>query len=142
MSTKNLSVSFRPESVLKRKKYKTVNQFSHLFNAYTKAINKRYHRTGSLFEHPFRRILVNSNDQLRYLVYYIHHNPIHHGFCDHFLDYPWSSYLTIVSPKETRLSRREVLAWFENQENYLCYHSKIEIDKLSDLNLDIPQEFI
>ena len=142
MSKKNLSVSFRPESVLKRKKYKPVNQFSHLFNAYTKAINKRYHRTGSLFEHPFRRILVNSNDQLRYLVYYIHHNPIHHGFCDHFLDYPWSSYLTIVSPKETMLSRREVLAWFENQENYLSYHSKIEIDKLSDLNLDIPQEFI
>lgn len=74
---KNLSVSDRPESVSK-KKYNPTNQFGHLFNAYTKAINKRFHRTGSLFEHPFRRIKVESQHHLRYLVYYIHHNPIHH----------------------------------------------------------------
>src|SRR4051812_16211295 len=30
-------------------------QFSHFFNAYTQSINKRYHRTGSLFEKPFER---------------------------------------------------------------------------------------
>ncbi|HKI89689.1 MAG TPA: hypothetical protein VKA38_11730, partial [Draconibacterium sp.] len=55
-SGENLSVSYRPESV--SKKYEPTNQFSHLFNAYTKAINKRYHRTGSLFEHPFKRIKI------------------------------------------------------------------------------------
>ena len=102
----NLSESFRPERV--SKKYTPTNQFGHLFNAYTKAINKRYHRTGSLFEHPFRRIQVTFNNQLKYMVYYIHHNPIHHGFCEHFLDYPWSSYLTTLSPKKTKLSSNEV----------------------------------
>ena len=136
----NLSVSLRPESVSTyqniSKKYNPTNQFSHLFNAYAKAINKRYHRTGSLFEHPFKRIPITSNDQLKYLVYYIHHNPIHHGFCEHYLDYPWSSYLTMLSPKQTKLSRNEVLEWFNNKENFISYHSKEEIEKYNELRID------
>lgn len=132
----NLSGSYRPESVYIKKKYKPSNQFSHLFNAYTKAINKRYHRTGSLFEHPFKRIPVNTNAQLRYLVYYIHHNPIHHKFCEHFLDYPWSSYLTIVSPKTTKLSRNEVLEWYSDKTNFLKFHADDEIKRFNELDID------
>ena len=113
-------------------------QFANLFNAYTKAINKRYHRTGSLFEHPFRRIKVESDAHLKYLVYYIHHNPIHHGFCEHYLEYPWSSYLTIVSPKTTRLSRDEVLDWFCDKSNFEKYHSQEEMRKFDDLNICLP----
>ena len=116
-------------------------QFANLFNAYTKAINKRYHRTGSLFEHPFKRIPVTTNDQLRYLVYYIHHNPIHHGFCKHFLEYAWSSYLTILSPKQTKLSRKEVLGWFKNKTYFEEYHSKEQIEKYEELQIDLIFDF-
>ena len=133
-SSINLSESDRPESVLK--KYNPTNQFSHLFNAYTKAINKRYHRTGSLFEHPFRRIKIESDKHLKYLVYYIHHNPIHHGFCEHYLDYPWSSYLTIVSPKTTKLNRAEVLEWFSDKSNFEKFHSQEQIEKFNEMNID------
>ena len=55
-------------------------QFSNLFNAYTKAFNKRYNRTGTLFERPFKRILIENESYLKYLVYYIHHNPVKHGY--------------------------------------------------------------
>lgn len=113
-------------------------QFANLFNAYSKAINKRYHRTGSLFEHPFRRIKVESEYHLKYLVYYIHHNPIHHGFCEHFLDYPWSSYLTIISPKTTKLNRNEVLVWFRDKSNFEKFHSQEEIRKFDDLKILFP----
>lgn len=116
-------------------------QFANLFNAYTKAINKRYHRTGSLFEHPFKRIQVTSNDQLKYLVYYIHHNPIHHGFCKHFLEYPWSSYLTILSPKQTRLNRDEVLKWFQDKAYFKEYHTKEQIEKFSGLQINSINDF-
>ncbi|NQU87827.1 MAG: hypothetical protein HQ541_18930 [Mariniphaga sp.] len=109
-------------------------KFSNLNNAYTKAINKRYHRTGSLFEHPFKRIEIKSNAQLRYLVYYIHH-----GFCEHFPDYPWSSYLTIVSPKTTRLNRNEVLHWFKNKTNFEKFHTQDQIERFDELNIDSPQ---
>ena len=139
-SEENLSVSCRPESVSNTenvsKKYNPTNQFSHLFNAYTKAINKRFHRTGSLFEHPFRRIRVDSENHLKYLVYYIHHNPIHHGFCEHFLDYPWSSYLTILSPKTTKLNRAEVLNWFNDKNNFGKSHATEQIEKYNDLKID------
>ncbi len=132
----NLSASLRPESVSVPKKYNPTNQFSHLFNAYTKAVNHRFHRTGSLFEHPFRRIRIDSEDHLKYLVYYIHHNPIHHGFCEHYLDYPWSSYLTILSPKTTRLNRTEVLNWFNDKNNFGKYHSQEQIEKYNELKIE------
>lgn len=136
-SGENLSVSYRPESVLNtQKKYTPVNQFSHLFNAYAKAINNRFHRTGSLFEHPFRRVEAKSREQLLYLIYYIHHNPVHHGFCNHFLEYPWSSYLTMLSPKQTKLKRDEVLKWFQDKEYFTEYHSKEQIEKFEELKID------
>jgi len=34
--------------------------FSNLFNAYTKAFNKRYNLRGALFERPFKRKLVDT----------------------------------------------------------------------------------
>lgn len=57
-------------------------QFGHLFNAYTKAINKAYIRTGSLFQKPFRRIQVTAQAHLIHLVAYIHLNPQKHGLID------------------------------------------------------------
>ncbi|MDD4374338.1 MAG: hypothetical protein PHG67_10505 [Bacteroidales bacterium] len=111
-------------------------QFANLFNAYTKAINKRYHRTGSLFEHPFRRIQITSKDQLLYMIYYIHHNPIHHGFCKHFLEYPWSSYLTILSPEKTNLKRDEVLRWFYDKAYFKEFHCKEQIEKYDELQIN------
>ncbi len=36
-------------------------KFSDFFNAYAKAINRAYGRTGSLFQHPFGRVPVTAN---------------------------------------------------------------------------------
>nr|WP_309757580.1 hypothetical protein [Flavobacterium sp.] len=63
-------------------------QFSNLFNAYTLAMNKRYNRTGSLFEKNFRRKVVNSETYFQKLVFYIHYNPVHHKFTEHIIEYP------------------------------------------------------
>ena len=55
---------------------KTASQaFSNLFNAYAKAINKVYGRTGPLFERPFKRIPVTDNKYFARLLIYIHQNP-------------------------------------------------------------------
>jgi REP element-mobilizing transposase RayT len=99
-------------------------QFSNLFNAYTKAFNKKYKRTGSLFERPFHRTEIGTRNYLLYLIYYIHHNPVHHGFVDEMIEYPWSSYLTICSPKRTKLKRKEVLKWFNNFKNFENFHNE------------------
>jgi len=86
--------------------------FNNWFNAYAKAINKAYQRTGSLFERPFSRIEVTSDRYFLALINYIHHNPQKHGFVADFREYPYSSYQAVLSTKPTRLQRDEVLEWF------------------------------
>jgi REP element-mobilizing transposase RayT len=98
--------------------------FSHLFNAYTQAFNKKHHRHGSLFERPLKRLLIENEKYLRNVVVYIHQNPVYHGFVEHIPDYPWSSYLTLVSVKPTKLSRQTVLGWFDDVGNFKYMHEK------------------
>jgi REP element-mobilizing transposase RayT len=107
-------------------------QFSHLFNAYTQAINKRHHRTGSLFETTFERKLVSSEKYFQKLIYYIHNNPVHHGFVKQMSLYPWSSYETVISDKPTKLIRVDVIELFGNKENFINYHSQQQ--NLNDIN--------
>ena len=98
--------------------------FSNLFNAYTKAFNKSYNRHGSLFERPFRRKLINHERYFQNLITYIHNNPVHHQICDHPLEYSWSSYLTCISEKPTKLMRDDVIRIFENIENFTYIHEQ------------------
>lgn len=111
----NTSKTFKPPHIY----------FSHLFNSYTQAINKQQGRSGSLFERPFHRIQINTEQYFRNLVIYIHQNPIHHGFTNDFRDYPWSSYQGIVSDKPTKVDRETVLEWFGGKTNFIDVHHKI-----------------
>ena len=96
--------------------------FSNLFNAYTKAFNKKYNRHGALFERPFRRKWVNYDSYFQNLIVYIHNNPVHHKICDNPLEYAWSSYLSCLSDKPTKLKRQEVIEMFDDIENFKYVH--------------------
>jgi hypothetical protein len=126
-----------PDGGLKNRKYKPPSQFSHLFNSYTQAFNKKYNRTGSLFESPFHRKEITNENYFKYMVYYIHHNPIHHGFTEDMIEYPWSSYLTVLSPKKTQLKRQEIIEWFDDKENFKYFHNQQhELDNIKQLLID------
>jgi REP element-mobilizing transposase RayT len=114
--------------------------FSNLFNAYSKAFNKRYNTRGALFERPFRRKRIDHPDYLRNVVAYIHNNPVHHGFCSHPIEYPWSSYNTCLSDKTTKLQREDVMEWFGNRHNFEKEHLPVinNFDAINDW-LDIEQ---
>jgi putative transposase len=99
-------------------------QFGHLFNAYTQAINKRYNRTGNLFEGAFERKLVTSECYFQKLIFYIHNNPVHHGFVENMIEYPWSSYLTVTSEKPTKLNREEVIKIYGDILNFKYFHQQ------------------
>ncbi len=98
--------------------------FSNLFNAYTKAFNKWYSRHGSLFERPFKRKRIDNESYLKQVVIYIHNNPVHHGFCNHAIEYPWSSYLTCISLKTTKIKRPDVLDWFGGKKRFETDHKE------------------
>ena len=103
---------------------KPSQQFSNLFNAYTKAINKAYGRTGGLFEHPFGRIPVDSDTYFTQLIVYIHQNPQRHGLIANFRDWPYSSYQTLFSTQPTRLKREMVIDWFDGTERVSAQHER------------------
>jgi putative transposase len=112
--TLRVSEAFKPKS--------PSQQFGNLFNAYAKAVNKAYGRTGSLFENPFGRVPVASESHLVHLVAYIHQNAQKHGFVQDFRQWPYSSYHAMLSHKPTRLEREEVLAWFQGQPGFEKFH--------------------
>src|SRR3989344_7124132 len=47
-----------------------------VLTGYTMFFNKKYERTGALFESSFKSIHVNNDDHLKYLLAYIHLNPV------------------------------------------------------------------
>jgi len=98
------------------------HKFGNVLNAYAKAINKAYDRTGSLFQQRFGRVQVTSNSHLLYLVRYIHRNPQKHGFVKDFRDWPYSSFHALASNGVTRLDRNEVLSWFGDKEDFQRAH--------------------
>ena len=63
-----------------------------VFNSYSKAVNKRYERTGTLFEGPFRAIHVHTTPYLLHLCRYIHANPVKDGLVADLFDWPYSNY--------------------------------------------------
>jgi len=113
--------------------------FSNFFNAYAKAFNKAYDRTGTLFQRPFGRIKVTSDAHFIWLVIYIHQNPRKHGFVDDFRIWPHSSYRTLLSTKPTRLKRDDVLAWFGGVDNFVALHQQEVVEQ--KVALWVPEDF-
>jgi hypothetical protein len=81
-----------------------------------------------LFEHPFERIEVTSEQYLLRLITYIHHNPQTHGLIANFRDWPYSSYHALCSTQPTRLRRDEVLAWFGGPAQLAAAHRRSDDD--------------
>ena len=97
--------------------------FSNLFNVYSKAINKRYNRTGSLFQERFKRKLIDSESYFTEIIFYIHANPQKHKLVNDFRDYEYSSYGALHLTEPT-LIQQEVLSWFGGRDKFIQYHEK------------------
>jgi len=113
--------------------------FSNFFNAYAKAINKSYQRSGSLFKRKFSRIKIKNEAYLKKLVLYIHTNPQYHGLIDKFDDYPYSSYHNYLSEKPTHISKAYILDLFDNKENFKYAHfmkSELPFNQVEDYTLE------
>ena len=104
--------------------------FSNLFNAYSKAINKSYKRTGSLFQERFRRKWIDSDAYFTEVIFYIHGNAQKHGLVDDFREYPYSSFHEILARPGGSFrqignqTQKEILEWFGGTEAFNHYHDQ------------------
>jgi len=108
-------------------------QFSNLFNAYTKAYNKKYDRKGSLFTSNFKRKQIDSDQYFTQLILYIHNNPVHHGFVDQITSWPHSSWHAYVFDKVTKIKRNEGLNWFGGRGAFKELHRNLQPSNMTSV---------
>ena len=109
--------------------------FSNLFNACVRAYNKRYQRTGGLFEDRFGRKPVDTDAYLTRLVVYIHQNPVRHGLVKQPAEWVYSSYEALSTGRASRVCRDVVMSWFGNADNFEMAHR--EIVQTSEVSEDL-----
>ena len=68
-------------------------------NGYAQAFNHRRTHCGTVFQGRFHSILVDSDEYLRYLCYYIHINPVKDGFAFSPELWPYSNYADWVGER-------------------------------------------
>ncbi len=97
--------------------------------AYVMYFNKKYKRTGALFEGPFKSQHVNNDRYMRYLYAYIHLNPAK------LIDPSW---------KETVVNRRKEVIDFIKQYPYSSFHDYCRIIRPENRAIspvDFPHHF-
>jgi hypothetical protein len=88
-------------------------------NTYTKSLNSKNDRTGTLVEGAFKRKRLIDKDHFNHLACYIHRNPIHHGITKDYSKYPFSSYNKILSKENIFLEREKLLIQFGGKQNFI-----------------------
>jgi REP element-mobilizing transposase RayT len=83
-----------------------------LLSSYTKAINHRHARHGSLFQRHTKAKWVDDERYLLTLLTYIHQNPIRAGLMDRLEGWPFSSYPDLAGYREGSLCDRALIATF------------------------------
>jgi REP element-mobilizing transposase RayT len=97
-------------------------QWMHLFSTYAKWFNRKYSRTGSLFEKSFKRKEVTGEKDFIRLIRYINNNPFTHRIVNKSEDYHWSSYSRVLSFQDDIVSHRFLHDYFRDMENFVTIH--------------------
>ena len=104
--------------------YRLSKQFSNLFNSYARSYNNMFERKGTLFTRAFKRLISTDNLYLTKLVYYIHANPVQHGYCKSIPHWYYSSYRKILYKSAGPLQRERVLDWFGGLRSFKMAHQQ------------------
>lgn len=122
--------------MVKQKSEKGISEFMQkLGTGYTNYFNKKYDRSGVLFQGKFKSVHLSNISHFLYLPIYIHLNPLDFKFPEwrekkvkdfksaiNFLEnYRWSSYLDYIGKKNfpSLIKKDFILSRFNNSENKL-----------------------
>ena len=114
--------------------YLRTDIFSKIMQAFTlsyaKAINKRYHRVGSLFQGRFEAIHVDREEYLLHLTRYIHLNPVSANIVEKAEYWEFSSYQEYINLRHGSLLKiDEVRSQFKSADDYRHFLEDLTNDK-------------
>ena len=105
-----------------------------LMVSYSNYFNKKYERSGHLFENRFKSYAIEDQSYLKNVVRYIHKNPENAGL----KPYIWTSYYEYISNKPNLIEINQVMSLFENNiENFKAYHDIYEKKQDYDKNYEL-----
>jgi REP element-mobilizing transposase RayT len=91
-----------------------------IFISYVQAVNKRYKRSGPLFEGRFRSKWIDDIDYLLHLCRYIHLNPVRAGLVKSPEDWIFSNYRDFVGLRNNGLIDRKFIKKYFTTANDYC----------------------
>ncbi len=96
-----------------------------VFNSYTKAFNKMFDRSGTLFEGPFRAVMVDRDEYLLHLCRYIHLNPVKGHLVPTPEAWPYSNYREWIAQRAGALKDDSFIrTWFPTPQTYRQFVSE------------------
>jgi len=109
--------------------------------SYAYYFNKKYNRTGHLFQDRFKSEAIENERYLLAALRYIHNNPVKANIVGSPAQFRWSSYNSYVNRHNTNygvVERDAVLAMFSNDEEqavkfFIEYSNELESDEFIDL---------
>jgi len=105
--------------IIKQKSEKGIEKFMQkIGTGYTNYFNKKYKRSGSLFQGKFKAIHINSNDYLLYLSAYVNRNNFIHGYGENKGEWKYCSVLDYLGKRNGTLCNKSiVLSQFIRESN-------------------------
>ncbi|MCB9259591.1 MAG: transposase [Ignavibacteriales bacterium] len=93
------------------------NFISDLLNSYVKSINKRYNRSGTLFESKTKNKLINDEQYFIWIIKYILENPVKAGIVNKINDWAYSNAKDLLGERNGNLvNLNEVKSFFQSEE--------------------------
>ncbi len=116
-----------------------------LTNSYTKTINKKYKRTGVLFESRTKNKIVFDERAFKFVVKYILLNPVRAQLVNNYGDYKYSSAKELLDVVNESITDKNILKYFSSikvfnefilQEDEATFEGKIVTSKVYMENLN------
>lgn len=125
--------------ILKQLKDKGISNFMHRNGtSFTNYFNKKYGRSGVLFQGPFKKIHIDNENYLLWLLAYVNGNIEIHGL-GKAADYPWSSYQAIKKEMEGAKLLPDTDTDRTDRKEPRSFQSRSNLSVLSGLDIVLSQ---
>jgi putative transposase len=114
-----------------------------IFNSYVKAINKKYKRSGTLFEGKFKSVEIYDDKSILFVCRYIHRNPIDDKLVSKIEEWKYSNYLEWINQRDGKLIDKSfVKKYFPKPELYSKFVLNYYSDKQAAFEIRKYKQFL
>lgn len=111
------------------------DQFRRFHSSYAITFNNKNHSRGQVFMNRHKRIIETEDSKIEFLICYIHHNPVHHGFCSDFIDWNHSSYREYIKRQGTIINVEAGLGFMGGIDNFIKIHDQFKLESMLDMEI-------